>query len=128
MIMAKNYGIAGRFKESVEMWERCLTLYGRPDFAGVLRQAEATGGPRFALEEWMRAVEEYSNQHDDLHVGMAAFTYSSLGNKDRAFAWLDKAVEQRDWCIPFLRRDNVWNPLRSDPRFKSLLRRVGLPP
>jgi TolB-like protein/DNA-binding winged helix-turn-helix (wHTH) protein len=128
MIMAKNYGIAGRFKESVEMWERCLTLYGRPDFAGVLRQAEATGGPRFALEEWMRAVEEYSNQHDDLHVGMAAFTYSSLGNKDRAFAWLDKAVEQRDWCIPFLRRDNVWNPLRSDPRFQSLLRRVGLPP
>ena len=32
MIMAKNYGIAGKFKESVEMWERCLALYGRPDF------------------------------------------------------------------------------------------------
>jgi TolB-like protein/DNA-binding winged helix-turn-helix (wHTH) protein len=127
MIMAKNYGIAGRFKESVEMWERCLTLYGRPDFANVLRQAEAKGGPRFALEECMRAVEGYSRQHDDLPVGMAAFTYSSLGNKDRAFAWLDKAVEQRYWCIPFLKRDNVWNPLRSDPRFKNLLRRVGLP-
>jgi tetratricopeptide (TPR) repeat protein len=128
MIMAKNYGISGRFKESVEMWERCLTLYGRPDFASVLRKAEDTGGPRFALEEWMRTVEDYSGQHDDLHVGMAAFTYSSLGNNDRAFAWLDKAVEQRDWCIPFLKRDNVWNPLRSDPRFKNLLRRVGLPP
>ena len=128
MIMAKNYAIAGRFKESVEMWERCLTGYGRPDFANVLRQAEATGGPRFALEEWMRAVEEYSSHYDDLPVGMAAFTYSSLGNKDRAFVWLDKAVEQRNWCVPFLRRDNVWNPLRTDPRFKSLLRRVGLPP
>jgi len=127
MIMAKNYGIAGRFKESVEMWERCLTVYGRPDFAAVLHQAEAKGGPRFALEEWMRAVEEYSSHYDDLPVGMAAFTYSSLGNKDRAFVWLDKAVEQRDWCIPFLKRDNVWNPLRSDPRFNSLLRRVGLP-
>ena len=128
MIMAKNYAIAGRFKESVEMWERCLTVYGRPDFANVLRQAAATGGPRFALEEWMRAVEEYSSHYDDLPVGMAAFTYSSLGNKDRAFVWLDKAVEQRNWCVPFLRRDNVWNPLRTDPRFKSLLRRVGLPP
>jgi len=126
MIMAKNYGIAGRFKESVEMWERCLTLYGRPDFANVLRRAEKVS-PRFALEEWMRAVEEYSAQHDDLPVGMAAFTYSSLGNKDRAFAWLDKAVQQHDWCIPFLRRDNVWNPLRSDPRFTNLLRRVSLP-
>jgi hypothetical protein len=79
--MAKNYGVAGRFKESVEMWERCLTWHGRPDFANVLRQAEATGGPRFALEEWMRAVEEYSQRHDDLPFGMAAFTYSSLGNK-----------------------------------------------
>ncbi len=128
MIMAKNYAIAGRFKESVEMWERCLTVYGRPDFASVLRKAETTGGPRFALEEWMRAVEEYSRQHDDLHVEMAAFTYGSLGNKDRAFVWLDKAVEQRGWCVPFLRRDNVWNPLRTDPRFKNLLRRVGLPP
>jgi hypothetical protein len=110
------------------MWERCLTVYGRPDFASILRKAEATGGPRFALEEWMRAVEEYSKQHDDLHVEMAAFTYGSLGNKDRAFVWLDKAVEQRGWCIPFLRRDNVWNPLRTDSRFKTLLRRVGLPP
>jgi DNA-binding winged helix-turn-helix (wHTH) protein/tetratricopeptide (TPR) repeat protein len=128
MIMAKNYAIAGRFKESVEMWERSLTVYGRPDFAHVLRQAEGTGGPRFALEEWMRALEGYSSHYDDLPVGMAAFTYSSLGNKDRAFVWLDKAVEERNWCVPFLRRDNVWNPLRSDPRFKSLLRRVGLPP
>ena len=127
MIMAKNYAIAGRFKESVEMWERCLTAYGRPDFANVLHQADASGGPRFALEEWMRAVEEYSAHNDDLPVVMAAFTYSSLGNKDRAFVWLDKAVEQRNWCLPFLRRDNVWNPLRTDPRFNSLLRRVGLP-
>jgi TolB-like protein/DNA-binding winged helix-turn-helix (wHTH) protein len=127
MIMAKNYGIAARFRDSVEMWERCLTLYGRPDFADILRKAEAEGGPRFALEQWMRALEKDPAAHEDLPVGMAAFTYSSLGNKDRAFAWLDKAVQQRDWCIPFLRRDNVWNPIRSDPRFTNLLRRVGLP-
>ena len=82
MIMAKNYAIAERFKDSVEMWERCLTAW-RPDFANVLRRADATGGPRFALEQWMRAVEEYSAHHDDLPVGMAAFTYSSLGTRSR---------------------------------------------
>jgi hypothetical protein len=124
--MAKNYGIAGRFKESVAIWERCLMLYGRPDFASVLREANAKGGPRFALEQWMQAVEK-DPFADDLPIGMAAFTYSSLGNKDRAFAWLEKGVQERDWCIPFLRRDNVWNPVRSDPRFAILLRRVGLP-
>ena len=58
---------------------------------------------------------------------LIAFTYASLGNRDRAFAWLDKAVAQRNWCIIYLKVDNVWDPLRSDPRFKDLLRRVGLP-
>jgi hypothetical protein len=56
-----------------------------------------------------------------------AFTYASLGNKDRAFAWLDKAVEQRSWIIIYLKRDSVWGPLRTDPRFVALLKHVGLP-
>jgi len=111
------------------MWERCLTVYGRPDFANVLSaKRRPTGGPRFALEEWMRAVEEYSSQLRRFAVGMAPSLTAALGNKDRAFVWLDKAVEQRNWCVPFLRRDNVWNPLRTDPRFKSLLRRVWASP
>ena len=75
----------------------------------------------------MRAGEEYAKTHDDWSVVAMAFTYSSLGNKDRAFAWLDKAVEQRSWMIIELKDDSVWDPLRSDPRFKDLLRRVGLP-
>ena len=125
--MGKNYAIAGEFKESVEMYERCLTLYGWQDFANLLKRADAKGGPKFALEEWMRAGEQYEKMHDDMPVVPMAFTYSSLGNKDHAFAWLDKAVEQRNWMIIYLKGDNVWDPLRSDPRFAALLRRVGLP-
>ena len=56
-----------------------------------------------------------------------AFTYASLGNRDRAFAWRDKAYAERNWCIIYLKPDHVWDPLRSDPRFSDLLRRVGLP-
>jgi TolB-like protein/DNA-binding winged helix-turn-helix (wHTH) protein len=126
-VMAKGYAIAGRHQESVEMWQRCLTLYGWTDAADVLRRANARGGPKFALAEWMRAFEEREKRLKDVPVVPMAFTYSSLGNNDRAFAWLDKAVEQRNWMIIYLKRDDVWNPLRSDPRFKPLLRRVGLP-
>lgn len=124
--MGKDYAIAGRFKESVEMYERCLTLYGWHDLANLMRRANATGGPRYALEEWMRASEAYDAKHGDMYVVPMAFTYSSLGNKDHAFAWLDKAVQQRNWMIIYLKRDNVWDPLRWDPRFATLLRRVGL--
>ena len=126
-VMGKNYAIAGRFKEAVEMYERCLTLYGWQDMADLMKRANAAGGPRHALEEWMRAGEAYEAEHGNMFVVPMAFTYSSLGNKDRAFAWLDKAVERRNWMIIYLKRDNVWDPLRSDPRFGELLRRVGLP-
>jgi TolB-like protein/DNA-binding winged helix-turn-helix (wHTH) protein len=125
--LGKGYAVAGRYQESVEMWRRCLTLYGWNDAADVLRRADARGGPKFAMEEWMRAFEERENRLKDVPVVPMAFTYSSLGNNDRAFAWLDKAVEQRNWMIIYLKRDDVWNPLRSDPRFKVLLHRVGLP-
>jgi len=126
-VMGKDYAIAGRFKESVEMYERCVLLYGWSEYANLLKRADAKGGPKFALEEWMRAGEEYSRSHHDLPLLVMAFTYASLGNKDRAFAWLDKAVDQRHWMIIYLKRDDVWDPLRSDPRFNDLLRRVGLP-
>jgi len=126
-VLGKDYAIAGRYKESVEMWERSLTLYGWHGFVSVLKRADARGGPKYALEEWMRAGEAYARTHDDWSVVPMAFTYSSLGNRDRAFAWLNKAVEQRNWCIIYLKYDNVWDPLRPDPRFKDLLRRVGLP-
>jgi TolB-like protein len=126
-VMGKGYAIAGRYQESIEMWQRCLTLYGWKDAAEVLRRADARGDPKFALEEWMRVFEEREKRLKDVPVVPMAFTYSSLGDKDRAFAWLDKAVEQRNWMIIYLKRDDVWNPLRSDPRFTALLRRVGLP-
>lgn len=131
--LAKEYAVDGRYKESVELWERCLALYGWHDFVTVLKRADAAAGPKFALQEWMRAIEEYSNRHDDFPVFIPAMMYSSIGDKDRAFAWLDKAVTQRNWCIIYLKLDRAkgdpsddWKPLRSDPRFQALLRRVGL--
>jgi hypothetical protein len=75
----------------------------------------------------MRAVEEYSRKGGYFPVFVPAFTYASLGNRDRAFAWLDKAYAQRNWCIIFLKADHVWDLVRSDPRFSDLLRRVAMP-
>ena len=56
-----------------------------------------------------------------------ALVYTSLGDKDAAFHWLDKAVDQRTHWLVWLNRDRRWDPLRADPRFHALVRRVGLP-
>ncbi len=52
--------------------------------------------------------------------------YTALGDKDRAFEWLDKAVDQHDLHI-YLLWDHRFSPLRSDPRFPRLLQRLKLP-
>lgn len=55
-----------------------------------------------------------------------AIAYAGLGDKDSAFQWLEQAYETRDKGLLFLRIDPCLDPLRSDPRFTDLLKRVGL--
>jgi hypothetical protein len=52
----------------------------------------------------------------------------ALGQPDSAFAWLDRAVKERSHWLVWLNRDPRWEPLRSDPRYAALVRRVGIPP
>ena len=125
-LLAKNFAMAGRFDESADFWQRSLQSYQWTGFSDVLKQNEKNGG-KTALQEWMKAVEKYSQSNKDFPVVPPAFTYASLRDNDHAFVWLGKAVDQRNWMIIFLKRDPVWDPLRSDPRFSALLRRVGLP-
>jgi hypothetical protein len=56
-----------------------------------------------------------------------AVVYVGLGEKDRAFEWLDKAVAERSPQLVMLNRPGEMDRLRSDPRFAELKRRVGLP-
>jgi tetratricopeptide (TPR) repeat protein len=50
----------------------------------------------------------------------------ALGRVDEAFRWLDQAVENREPWVVGLAADPLYRPLRSDPRFSALLRRLGL--
>jgi len=56
-----------------------------------------------------------------------ALVYAGLNDKENAFAWLNKAYVGRSHWLVWLNRDPRWNGLRSDARFASLTKRVGLP-
>jgi len=58
-------------------------------------------------------------------VGLA-MTYLKAGDKDKAMDWLEKAFEDRDGNLPYIGRP-IWDPLRDDPRFQELLRKMRLP-
>ena len=57
-----------------------------------------------------------------------AMIYGQLGQKDRAFYWLERGYRERSPAFSALNADPCWDPLRSDARFKDLVRRLGLPP
>lgn len=56
-----------------------------------------------------------------------ALVYAALGDKDEAFQWLERAYKEHDDDLALLKVDPRWDSLRGDPRFMSLLQRVGLP-
>jgi hypothetical protein len=56
-----------------------------------------------------------------------AIAYAGLGDKDRGFEWMETAYRERAAWLTFLKVDPALDPLRSDPRFADLLRRIGLP-
>jgi len=78
----------------------------------------------------LRMIEELKAASKESFVPalFVALVYAGLEDKDQAFTWLEKAYEERFNRLAYLKVDALWDPLRSDPRFADLLRRVGIPP
>ena len=64
---------------------------------------------------------------EDVSLYGLAVLYANLGERDKAFASLEKAYAARASWLRTLKYDSSFDPLRDDPRFHDLLRRVGLP-
>jgi hypothetical protein len=56
-----------------------------------------------------------------------AIVHTGLGERDRAFEWLERAYQERSTVLAYLRIDPRLAPLRSDPRYEELVRRLGFP-
>jgi hypothetical protein len=54
--------------------------------------------------------------------------YAALGEKDKAFEFLDRGYRERDYLLSFLKVDPKFDSLRSDPRYQDILRRIKLSP
>jgi len=96
-------------------------------YKGGLGHAYARAGKS---AEARRLLDELKEQSKRRYVSWCDFAaiYAGLGEKDQAFACLERAYAQRDARLVELKVDARLDPLRSDPRFADLQRRVGLPP
>src|SRR5712691_5948433 len=91
-----------------------------------LGHAYAASGRRAEAQAAIAELHELSKERW-VSPAQVAMIYVALGEKDQAFAWLDKAETDHDGVLARLKVDPRFEPLRSDPRFDDLVRRVGLP-
>lgn len=122
-----GYERAHMYKEAVDEWEAAMSGFDDNNLARDLRHGYIAGGFRGAMRAWAAGLELIAKQGETVHPDLLAYIYSILGEKDRAFAWLEKSMEMHTSQPPALKIDPTLDELRSDPRFADLLRRVGLP-
>lgn len=92
-----------------------------------LGRAYGVAGRRAEAEAVLAELRERSKNSyvAPFHIAMV---YIGLGDKDQAFAWLEKAYEARSWYLTWLKVAPELDSLRSDPRFADLMRRVSFTP
>jgi serine/threonine-protein kinase len=121
------YEQAARLPEAIQEFEETIRRAGPiPVYSAALGHAYAVAGQggqarRILAELEARAQREYISPVD------IAMIYGGLGERDRAFQWLERGLAGRAYSLIFLPTDPRFDPLRSDERYAALMRRVGLP-
>lgn len=124
----------GRAYQQKKMYSEAIDEFNKTD-AALPGWVVTIAGMGHAYGEWGHQAEakqvlarlnEIAREKYVTPYGVA-LVYAGLGDKDQAFAWLNKAVAGRSHWLVWLNRDPRWDRIRSDPRFDDLQKRVGLP-
>jgi tetratricopeptide (TPR) repeat protein len=116
----------GQPEEAIPVLEKTVAITNRsPAIIGVLVRAYAHAGRR---ADALRLLGELKRRNQSGYVPTAAFVNAYLGLDDReqAFAWLERAYQEQSNILELIKVHPYFDPLRGDPRFTDLVRRVGL--
>lgn len=126
--MGRAYESKGQMGQAISALEK--SWQGSPENRrgrgfGMLASAYARSGRR---EDAMRLLHGAIAPSKQAHASpcSVAIAYIGLGDHDRAFEWLEKAYAERDHSMTSLKIEPAYHPLRGDPRFVALLRRMKL--
>jgi tetratricopeptide (TPR) repeat protein len=127
--LGKAYWGKRMYPQVIAEWTASGQLSGdsnESDFAAALAQGFRSDGWRGALRKAID-VRKLQRKTSYSSAYLIATLYGNLGDKDKAFEWLNIAYEQREEDMIGLETDFRLDPLRSDRRFAELVRKVGLP-
>jgi tetratricopeptide (TPR) repeat protein len=116
----------GKPEEAIPPLERAVSMsHGSPGVIGVLARAYGHAGRR---SEALRLIDELNRRRQKGYVPTAPFVqaYVGLGDYDEAFAWFERAYQEKSNILQWIKVEPFPDAMRNDPRFADLLRRVGL--
>jgi TolB-like protein/DNA-binding winged helix-turn-helix (wHTH) protein/Tfp pilus assembly protein PilF len=129
LALGRAYMTQGKFESAIAQLQKAVALnHHQPMLVGALAHVHARAGHR---DEALKLVSELARIEKE-KVGYVSpfgmiWAYAGLADNDQAFAWLEKAYEERYDRMVWLNVDPLLDPLRADARFSNLVRRVGLP-
>jgi TolB-like protein/DNA-binding winged helix-turn-helix (wHTH) protein/Flp pilus assembly protein TadD len=115
------------YREAIREFQKAVTIsQGNPECLEGLAHAYAISGDRI---EAIKVLNELNGLSKRRYVSAYSrvVIYVGLGEKEQAFAWLERAYREHASRLAFLKVDPRLDPLRSDARFREILRRIGIP-
>jgi len=127
--LAYSYWAKRMYPQVIEEWKAFAQLSddrNESGFASDLEQGFRSAGWKGALTKGIEARQAQRKTGYSSALRIAEL-YADLGDKDQAFRWLNTAYRERDPYLLGLKTNFLFDPIRSDPRFTELVRKVGLP-
>jgi Flp pilus assembly protein TadD len=127
-LLGLTYTQKGMSEEATSELEKARDLSrNRMDIVGVLGYAYAQSGKKAEAQKLLNEVHRLSKSQYIPPICLAII-HIGLGDKDNAFASLERVFEDRQWHVWLLKSEPLFDSLRSDPRFTELLKRAGFAP
>jgi eukaryotic-like serine/threonine-protein kinase len=125
--LARTLGQQKRYQEAIAELNHVQELFGAapPLIVSEAGYTYAKWGKR---EEARKIIRQLNEQSKQMYVDpyFVSIVYLGLGDKDQAMAWLEKAYNAKSGFITSLFHEPKWDELRSDPRFKGMMNRLGV--
>jgi len=125
--LAAAYERLGNHDETVSNWQNAMVLAGAPpEDVAALGRAYRDGGIAAAWR-WRLDRLKADAAHGYVSPALMARAHAALGENRAAFAWLERAVAERDEFLPRVQRQPAFDRLRSDSRFLAVIKRLEIP-
>jgi len=123
--MGFAYALKGLYDKAISAFDRCLQLNGdKMLVAHWIAYCQARSGRIAEAQKGLRKMIEFS-KNNFISPNLIARVYLGLEDNEQALIWLNKALSTNDGQLNYLNSDPTFDPLRLDPRFSALLRKIG---